>query len=162
MLRRLTWTQLTSESQKRSIKMLYLPFVLQWTCGVLRTAHGRVYKTLFHVLPRKFLYVHPAPPAQQADTLTFKSLHRAHLKRALKCKRWPRPEPPANLTPRCNRQVFSQPIGLLVACADVSDAQEVPRVAGPDVGKIKILMKLISRRRTHVGVEGPQEAREVY
>lgn len=55
--------------------------------------------------------------------------------------------------------MFSQPIGLLVACADVSDAQEVPRVAGPDVGE-KTLIKLISRRRAHV--EGPQEAREVY
>lgn len=30
--------------------------------------------------PTQVLYIHPAPPAQRADTLTFKSLRRGHLK----------------------------------------------------------------------------------
>lgn len=130
-----SWLQNPKRGVSRRVSAVYVPV------NQRRSSHCS-WARLQNAIPRpptQVLYVHPAPPVQQADTLTFKSLRCGHLKRALKCKRWPRPKPPANLTPRCNRQVFSQPIRLLVACADVSDAQEVPRVAGPDVGEKKYL-----------------------
>lgn len=106
--------------------------------------------------PTQVSYVHPAPPAQQADTLTFKSLRCGHLKSDASFKMQ------AVTSPRATCQSYAAP--------QQADVQPANRIAGGVCrcercpggaqsgrsrcwGK-KILMKLISRRHTHVGVEG--------
>lgn len=157
MFRRLTWTQLISESPK-SIKTCICAPVNQRHSSQCSWARLR---NAFPHPPTQVLYVHPAPLAQQADTLTFKSLRRGHLKSDVSFKMQ------VVTSPRATCQSYAA-----LQQADVQPANQIAGgmcrcPGGAQSGRSrccrkKTLMKLISRRRAHVGVEGPQEAQEVY